>query len=143
MTIAAGGRNLPIGAVVAAVGGALAVIGSVLAWESVSVLGYSDSSSGISSNPGKIIVVAGIVAVALAVAWIMEKKVPAAGGIVACGAVVALLGVLNFFSIGDDVNKANVILAGAASIGIGLFVDIIAGVVIIVGGALGLMKKAA
>jgi hypothetical protein len=142
MTIAVGGRNLPIGAVVAAVGGALAVIGSVLAWETVSVVGFSESESGLTSNPGKIIAVAGIVAIALAVAWIMEMKVQAAAGIIACGAVVALLGVLNFFSIGDDVNKANALFPGAASIGIGLFVDIIAGIVIVVGGGLGLMKKA-
>ena len=142
MTIAVGGRNLPIGAVVAAVGGALAVIGSVLAWQSVSVLGTSESESGLTSNPGKIIAVAGIVAIALAVAWIMEVKVQAAAGIIACGAVVALLGILNFISIGNDANTLNALMPGAASVGIGVFVDIIAGIVILVGGGLGLMKKA-
>ncbi len=143
MTVALAGRNLPIGAVVAAVGGAIALIGSVLAWESVSLLGVSESDSGLSSNPGKIIAVLGIVAIGFAIAWIQAVKTPAAAIIVVSGAVVLLLAVLNFFNISKDVNDANEIFAGAGSVGVGLFIDIAAGVVIVVGGALGMMKKAA
>ena len=143
MTIAATGRNLPIGAVVSAVGGAVAVIGSLLAWESVSAFGVSDSQSGLSSNPGKIIAVLGIVAIVLGVAWIQAVKTPAAPIIAVSGVVVLLLAVLNFFNISKDVDDANKILAGAASVGIGLFIDILAGIVMVVGGALGMMKKAA
>ena len=143
MTVAVSGRNLPLGAVVSAVGGALALIGAVLAWETISITGMSDSSSGLSSNPGKIIAVMGIVAIALAIGWIQGAKLPATKGIIAAGAVIALLGILNFFTIGKDVSDANAIIPGAASTGIGLFIDIAAGIVVIVGGVLGLMKKAA
>jgi len=143
MTVAVSGRNLPLGAVVSAVGGALALIGAVLAWETISITGMSDSSSGLSSNPGKIIAVMGIVAIALAIGWIQGAKLPATKGIIAAGAVIALLGILNFFTIGKDVSDANAILPGAAAIGIGLFIDIAAGVVVVVGGVLGMMKPAA
>jgi hypothetical protein len=143
MTFSTAGRNLPIGAVVAAVGGAVAIVGSVLAWETISLLGVSESDSGISSNPGKIIAVLGIVVIAFAIAWIQAVKTPAVPVIIVSGVVVLLLGVLNFFNISKDVNDANQIVAGAASVGIGLFIDIVAGVVIVVGGALGMMKKAA
>lgn len=143
MSIAVGGKSLPIGAVVGAAGGALALVGSVLAWESISIMGLSESDSGLTSNPGKIIAVLGIVAIVVAVVWIQGVKLPAAPIILGCGIVIALLGILNFFTIGDDVKKANEILAGAASTGVGLYIDILAGVVIIAGGALGLMKKAA
>jgi hypothetical protein len=142
MTVSTAGRNLPIGAVVAAAGGAVAIVGSVLAWESVSLLGVNESDSGISSNPGKIIAVLGIVAIAFAIAWIQAVKTPAVPVIIVSGVVVLLLGVLNFFNISKDVNDANQIVAGAASVGIGLFIDIVAGVVMVVGGALGMMKKA-
>jgi uncharacterized membrane protein len=120
----------------------VAIVGSVLAWETISLLGVSESDSGISSNPGKIIAVLGIVAIAFAIAWIQAVKTPAVPVIIVSGVVVLLLGVLNFFNISKDVNDANQIVAGAASVGIGLFIDIVAGVVMVVGGALGMMKKA-
>jgi hypothetical protein len=51
------------------------------------------------------------------------------------------VGILNFSSVSDDVNSANAVVAGAASIGIGLILDLLAGVAIIVGGALGVIAK--
>jgi hypothetical protein len=143
MTEAVGERSLPIGALVAAAGGAVAAVGAVLPWESISILGVSESDSGLTSNPGKIIAILGAVAIGLALAWIMGVKVPAARAIAVVGALITLLAVVNFFTVSADVSNANTLFSGAASIGIGLFVDIAAGIVVIVGGALGLMNKAA
>ncbi|HEY5472521.1 MAG TPA: hypothetical protein VIK32_04940 [Candidatus Limnocylindrales bacterium] len=143
MTEAVGERSLPIGALIAAAGGAVAAVGAVLPWESISILGVSESDSGLTSNPGKIIAILGAVAIGLALAWIMGVKVPAARAIAVVGALITLLAVVNFFTVSADVSNANTLFSGAASIGIGLFVDIAAGIVVIVGGALGLMNKAA
>ena len=142
MTEAVGERSLPIGALIAAAGGAVAAVGAVLPWESISILGVSESDSGLTSNPGKIIAILGAVAIGLALAWIMGVKVPAARAIAVVGALITLLAVVNFFTVSADVSNANTLFSGAASIGIGLFVDIAAGIVVIVGGALGLMNKA-
>jgi hypothetical protein len=57
------------------------------------------------------------------------------------GVLILLVGILNFSSVSDDVNSGNAVVAGAASIGIGLFLDLLAGVAIIVGGALGVIAK--
>ena len=143
MTEAVGERSLPIGPLIAAAGGAVAAVGAVLPWESISILGVSESDSGLTSNPGKIIAILGAVAIGLALAWIMGVKVPAARAIAVVGALITLLAVVNFFTVSADVSNANTLFSGAASIGIGLFVDIAAGIVVIVGGALGLMNKAA
>src|SRR5665811_1456716 len=71
MTEAVGERSLPIGALIAAAGGAVAAVGAVLPWESISILGVSESDSGLTSNPGKIIAILGAVPIGLALAWIM------------------------------------------------------------------------
>jgi hypothetical membrane protein len=57
------------------------------------------------------------------------------------GVLILLVGILNFSNVRDDIDQANAIVAGAASVGIGLFIDLIAGVAIIVGGALGVLTN--
>ena len=143
MTASIPGKSLPIGAIVGGIGGVAAVVGAFLAWESASLLGSSMSWTGWEGgNGGKIIAVLGVVAVAIAIAWVMAVKLPTPGGLmVTAGVLILLVGILNFFSVSDDVSKANAIIAGAASVSIGLFLDLLAGVAIIVGGALGVMAK--
>ena len=93
-------------------------------------------------NGGKIIAVLGVVAIAIAIAWVMAIELPTPGGLmVTAGVLVLLVGILNFLSVTDDVDSANAIIAGAASVGIGLFIDLLAGVAIIVGGAVGVIAR--
>jgi uncharacterized protein YebE (UPF0316 family) len=93
-------------------------------------------------NGGKIIAVLGVIAVAIAIAWVMAIKLPTPGGLmILVGVLILLVGILNFSNVRDDIDQANAIVAGAASVGIGLFIDLIAGVAIIVGGALGVLTK--
>jgi hypothetical protein len=132
-----------LGAIVGGIGGVAAVLGAFIAWESVSAFGVSDSMTGWDGgNGGKIIAVLGVVAVAIAIAWVMALKLPTPGGLmILAGVLILLVGILNFSSVSDDVNSANAVVAGAASIGIGLILDLLAGVAIIVGGALGVIAK--
>jgi hypothetical protein len=143
MTVSAPGKSLPIGAIVGGLGGVVAIIGAFMAWESVSASLLSESISGWSGgNGGKIIAVLGLVAIAVAVAWIIGIKIPQPAGLmVVAGVLLLLVGVANYFAVSDDISMVNAMVPGAASIGIGLYLDLLAGVVIIVGGALGLTAK--
>ncbi len=161
MAIAIGARRLPIGAAVAAVGGVVAAAGAFLAWETpsqalVAAAGTGSSITGWDGgNGGKVVAVLGVVSVALAVAWLLRARLlPNAGfvrgvaglteGLMALiGVVVLFVGVVNFGSISSDVNDANAILPGSAAMGIGLYLDLLAGALIVVGGVLGILRKAA
>jgi hypothetical protein len=135
-------RPMPLGALVAGIGGAAAVIAGFLAWESVSVLGISESVVGLEANGGKLVALLGIGAIAVAFAWVTGKISQPATAAIVIGVLAFLIGVLNFFTVNDDVSTANAILPGAASIGIGLYLAIVAGAAIAVGGALGMRKTA-
>jgi hypothetical protein len=162
MSIAIGERKLPIGAVVTAIGGILAAVGAFLAWETLSQSVASQAGTGASmsgwdgGNGGKIVAVLGIVAIALAVAWILDVKLPipalkfmgvAVGSIegltVVVGVLILFVGLVNFQSISSDVNDANAVLAGMAAMGVGLYLDLLAGALIVVGGVLGILKRTA
>jgi len=135
--------TLPIGAIVGGVGGVLAAVGAFIAWESVSIAGTGESMTGWDGgNGGKIIAVLGLVAIAVAVAWARGTRIPSPGRVmVVAGVLVLLVGVLNYSSVNDDVNAGNAMVPGAASVGIGIYLDLLAGVAIIVGGVLGLRAR--
>lgn len=174
MTVVAG-KSLSIGAIVAAVGGVLAIIGAFLVWYSATIgksLGGPETAEakGIDNLAGKLALVLGIVVIALVVAWIMSVKIPYLSAIivavgVAILVVLALSYVTDIFSVRftppakeesvkdvldafnkavDDAKKAGLDVSGSsASFGIGFILEAVAGIAVIVGGALGLRKKAA
>jgi hypothetical protein len=148
MTVAVGTRKLGIGSVVALVGGVLALLGVILAWETVSAeliagSGLSASTSGLEANGGKIIAVLAIVTLALAVLDILSMKVPVPFGVsvTILGVLATLVAVANYFSVTDDVNKANAIIAGLGSVGIGLYIAILGAVAMLAGGVLAIVMK--
>ncbi|MGA2512439.1 MAG: hypothetical protein ABSG37_02305 [Candidatus Limnocylindrales bacterium] len=143
MTTSMSRTTLPIGAIVGGVGGVLAAVGAFIAWESVSIAGTGESMTGWDGgNGGKIIAVLGLVAIAVAVAWARGTRIPSPGRVmVVAGVLVLLVGVLNYSSVNDDVNAGNAMVPGAASVGIGIYLDLLAGVAIIVGGVLGLRAR--
>ena len=151
MAIAVGGRSLPVGGVVAAMGGAVAAVGTFLPWETVNadmaaLAGTASTVSGFSfSGAGKIVAVLAIVSLVLAIVWIMGVKLPVSvpGLVVVVGAVCLAFAVLGYTGVADDVNSGNAILAGAGSVGIGVFVCIAGAAVVVVGGVLGLVMKPA
>lgn len=149
MAVATGGRTLPVAALLVAGGGVAAAVGAFLPWENLSFLGESEFEVGLEGNAGKVIVVFGVIAVIAAVTWILRAKLPAVRlfGIpvpeavsVAAGVAVLLAVAFNYSGISADMDFA----AGmdvSASIGIGYYLDAVAGIVTVVGGAIGLLTR--
>lgn len=171
MTVAIGGRNVPTGAVVAGVGGACAVVGALLAWFSVSGKTSGVQASlewkGLDSTWGILALVLGIAVLALVFAWVQGMSVPnlqliIVGAGIAILAIIVLSYVTDIFSFKVTVTGAGVTatmdmpkgesvqkviddaVKGGASGGfaIGFFLEVAAGVLAIVGGALGLQRRA-
>ena len=88
---------------------------------------------------GKLIVLAGIVAIAAAAAWVLDYKLPVSPGVlaIAAGVLVLVVVVYNYSGLQDDTDQATQ-LGISASIGLGYLIDAVAGVLAIVGGVLGL-----
>jgi hypothetical protein len=136
---------------VAAVGGAVAAVGTLLAWETVNadmaaLAGTASTVSGFSfSGAGKIVAVLAIVSLALSIVWLMGVKLPVSAPVLVLvvGAVCLVFAVLGYSGVADDVNSGNAVVAGIASAGIGIFVSIAGAAVIVVGGVLGLVMKPA
>ena len=132
-------------------GGAVAAVGTFLAWETVNadmaaLAGTASTVSGFSfSGAGKMVAVLAIVSLVLAIVWLMGVKLPVSAPVlvVIVGALCLVFAVLGYTGVADDVNSGNAVVAGLASAGIGIFVSIAGAVVIVVGGVLGLLMKPA
>ena len=159
-------RGVPIGAVLAVVGGALLVIGSFLSWAEVSGGGVSVSAKGIDGSDGYITVVAGLVALAVGVAALRMPRRPLAVLAIIAGLVGGGLGVYDAVTAEDSVLDAaaeeiapqfgataeevrslldDAIASGQLdiSISIGLYVVIAGGVLALIGGVLQLTRAGA
>jgi hypothetical protein len=169
MTVTIAGRSVAIGAIVAVVGGLLAVIGVFLAWAQLSIgagmaqfLAGQSNGIGLDQNAGWAALVVGVLAIVLAVAWALEVKIPSVNLLVLVAGVLVLVVVaLTYFtsllspnSLKDAINAANQAIDEAkaaggdtsgtsAGLGMGFLLEIVAGIVVIVGAGLGLMKKPA
>jgi hypothetical protein len=155
MTIA--GRNVPLGAIIAAVGGVLAIVSAPLDW---AVLKIGDKSEGLNGldtgmNGGKVEIVLGIIVLLLVAAWILGVKVPAlagkpaipAGLVVAGALIIVVLALVYFTKTRSDDSLSNIIdlaskVGGSVSLSLGFFAAALGGIAVIVGGGLALLKKA-
>jgi hypothetical protein len=169
MTINIAGKSVALGAIVAAVGGLVGIIGTFLVWAQltvgagmVAVLGNQDNGKGLDENAGKVALVLGVIALVLAIAWALEMKIPMLPTLVAgVGVLILVVVALTFFtsllsknSLKDALDLANQAIDSmkalgsdtsgtSAGPGIGFLLEIVAGILVIVGGGLGLMKKSA
>jgi hypothetical protein len=152
MTVNIAGRSVALGEIVAAVGGLVAIIGVPLAWASATIGGDTSNLNGLDAdlNGGKVALVLGILVVALVVAGILNVKIPQASAIlVVLGALILVVVGLVYFTsmLGKASLKDTADLVSAAGgtfgFGIGLILEVVGGIVVIVGGGLGLMKKSA
>jgi hypothetical protein len=152
MTVAISGKNVALGAIIAAIGGLLTAIGVFLSWLDMSAGDMSEGGNGIELNAGKIVLVLGIAAAVAAVAWALDLKVPMLplATVVIGAAILIALGLAYFTDIlGDNGSMKDVIdmgsvlsaFGGGVSLGIGFILDIVGGIVVVVGGALGMAKK--
>ncbi|MGA2513266.1 MAG: hypothetical protein ABSG37_06580 [Candidatus Limnocylindrales bacterium] len=160
---AVGGRSLPVGGAVAAVGGAVAAVGAFLTWESINdvfsgclqagctltPVGSSPVSGWSSGYAGKIVAVLGLVALALAVVWLMNLKLPipslrmhgfvitSTEGLVALAGVLCLLaGLWGILGVSNDISDSK------GSMGLGIFVAIAGAATVVVGGLLRVLTQA-
>jgi uncharacterized membrane protein len=146
------GKTVSIGSILGAVGGLLAVLGAPLAWMTVSAGGQSTSVTGLDKdlNGGKVALVLGLLIIALVVATVLNVKIPMAGAVLAgLGVLVLVVIVLVYFtsilstpSFKDAMDLVNG-FGGNASLGIGVWLEILGAILAIVGGALNMSKKAA
>jgi len=146
MAIAVSGRKMPIGGLVAGLGGVVSILGAFLPAQTASANGLSISASFFDGNAGKTICVAAIVALVLVGAWLTGQKLPlnkvaVSVVIILAGAVVLLVVAANYGDITDGVNLVNKYSPGAASVGMGLYLTLVGGILLAVGGVLGLVQK--
>lgn len=152
---ASAGRSMPIGPILAIVGGALLAIGSFLAWVTLSGGGLSETASGIDGSDGYITLVAGVVAIATGGAAMRAGRRALAVLAIVAGLVGGGVGLYDALSvrdqIADEIASQQGIPADQAraaidalidsgqldlSMGIGLYVVIAGGAIAIVGGVL-------
>lgn len=142
---------MSVAAIVAGVGGVLAIVAAPLAWISMSAEGVSQTVTGLDGGliGGKIALVLGILVVAVVVAGILDVKIPQSGAVlVALGALILLVVVLVYFTklVSDEsfTNTSDMmkLVGGSASLGIGVILAAVGGILALVGGGLILAKKA-
>jgi hypothetical protein len=151
MVVNVAGKSVSIAAIVAAVGGILAIVAAPLAWISLSSEGHTEDVTGLDGGllGGKIALVLGILVIAVVVAGILNVKIPQSGAVlVVLGAlilvVVALVYGTKLVSDESFTNTADMmkLVGGSASLCIGVILAVVGGILAIVGGAWSLTKKA-
>lgn len=151
MAVTMAGKSVSIGAIIAAVGGVLAVVAAPLAWITLNAEGTSQSVNGLDADllGGKLAALLGIVIIAVVVAGILNIQVPMSDAILAVlGVLILVVVALVYFtstlskaSFKDTMDLASS-FGGSASLGIGVILAAVGGILAIVGGGMGLMKKA-
>lgn len=151
MAVTMASKSVSIGAIIAAVGGVLAVVAAPLAWITLNAGGTSQSVNGLDADllGGKVAALLGIAIIAVVVAGILNIKVPMSDAILAVlGVLILVVLALVYFTstLGKASFKDTMDLAssfgGSASLGIGVILAAVGGILAIVGGGMGLMKKA-
>jgi hypothetical protein len=147
------GRNVVLAAIVTAVGGVLAIVGAFLVWITEKVGPMTVDVKGMGEkdmNGGTVELVLGIVVLALVAAWILRIKIPAIPLLLAVAGVLilAVIAAVYFTTILSKVSLKDLTdqvkaVGGTIDLGIGVLLEIMAGIVVIVGGALGFMRKSA
>ncbi len=151
MALSIAGKSVSPPALVAGVGGVLAIVGVPITWASANFGGETSDLNGLDAdlNGGKVALLLGILVVAVVAAGILNITIPQPGAILAVlGALILVVVALVYFTsilgqeslknTGDMVSEAG----GTFSLGIGLILVAVGGVLALVGGALIVTKKA-
>jgi len=155
MTIA--GRNVPLGAMIAAVGGVLAIVSAPLDWAVLKIGDKSDGLNGMESgmNGGMVEIILGIAVLLLVAAWILGVKAPALAGqpaipvglVIAGVLILVVLALVYATKILSEESLSNIMdlaskAGGSVSLSLGFFAAALGGIAVIIGGGLALIKKA-
>ena len=151
MNVTIAGKTVSVAALLAGIGGLVAVVGVPLAWITESVGPVSASVTGLDGGlmGGKIALILGIAIVAVVVAGVLDVKIPQSGAILAAlGVLILVVVVLIYFTsiLSDhsfsDVSDLAKAAGGSAGIGIGVMLEVVGGILAIIGGGMIYMKKA-
>jgi hypothetical protein len=142
---------MSVAAIVAGVGGVLAIVAAPLAWISMSAGGESQTVTGLDAGliGGKIALVLGILVIAVVVAGILNVNIPQSGVVLAAlGVLILIVVVLVYFTklVSDEsfttTSDMMKLVGGSASLGIGVILAAVGGILAILGGWLIVPKKA-
>jgi hypothetical protein len=142
---------MSVAAIVAGVGGVLAIVAAPLAWISMSAGGESQTVTGLDAGliGGKIALVLGILVIAVVVAGILNVNIPQSGVVLAAlGVLILVVVVLVYFTklVSDEsfttTSDMMKLVGGSASLGIGVILAAVGGILAILGGWLIVPKKA-
>jgi len=151
-------RRVIFGALVAIAGGALAIVGVLLPWVNggccaATQIGLTYDSQFALQDGAMFALLAGLSILACAVRLLGERvpdrvskgvaRIMGSGAAAAAlsGFYIACFGILSLPGIASRVDLANSTAPGPASIGIGIYLDIAAGLVMILGGGIGLLLR--
>jgi hypothetical protein len=158
VTVAPQGRGLAVGGVLSIVGAVLTIVGTALPWEQINATlaaaNQARSALGVEYDDGKIFIFLAILGILASGCFLAGRRLPAglvgpvgrllgngAGLSVLIGGYVVCFGILNWRDIAARVDIANAAVGGIASVGIGLYLDLAAGAIILVGAAIGLLAR--
>lgn len=159
MTVTRPPRSLAISGAVTVIGAVLAIAGTLLPWEHVEATlaaanNVSSAPLGVDYDDGKIFIFVAILTIlasgcAIAGKWLPEVLVMQVGRLLGggpalsalTGGYIASFSVLNLHDMNARVDALNGLVAGTASVGIGIYVDVAAGFVIVAGAAIGLLIR--
>jgi hypothetical protein len=142
---------MSVAAIVAGVGGVLAIVGVPLAWASATIGGETTNLNGLDAdlNVGKVALLLGILVVVVVAAGVLNLSIPQSGAILAAlGALLLIDVALVYFTsmLGKASLKDTSDLVSAAGgtfgFGIGLILVAVGGILALVGGGLMVAKKA-
>lgn len=150
-------RRLILGALVAIAGSALAIVGVLLPWlngsgGAATQIGIGYTSSRLPLQDGAIFALLAVLSILACGVRLLGQRLPdavtrnvvrmigsGAGATVMSGLFIACFGILNLRDISGVVDGINRTAPGLTSIGIGIYLDIAAGLVMILGGGIGLL----
>lgn len=152
MTVAAPSRALALDAILAMTGGLLAIVGSVLPWANAATAATAANSQiGATFFDGKIFILMGILVIVtsgtrLAAGTLPANIVATVGRLlgtgpwiwILAGGYIVMYGVVDLRDLSEQVNQQ---VSGLASVGPGIYLDVAAGVAIVVSGTIGLLAR--
>ena len=151
MNLTIAGKTVSVAALLAGIGGLVAVVGVPLAWITATAGPETQSVTGLDGGllGGKIALILGIALIVVVVAGVMDVKIPQSGAILAVlGVLILVVVVLVYFtklvSDASFVDTADLMkqAGGSAGIGIGVMLEAVGGILAIIGGGMIYMKKA-
>ena len=152
MTFAEPSRVPAFGAVLAMTGGLAAIVGTILPWaNAATATNATGAQLGVDFFDGKIFILMGILAIItsgtrLAAGWLPANFVATVGRLlgtgpwvtILAGGYIVLYGILDLRDLSEQVRQQ---LGGPASVGPGIYLDVAAGIAILVSGAIAFIAR--